>query len=46
MNLRVMVAVELHANVTYYAQHPAINSFYRKKQSVIGGKLFSSCMTV
>ena len=44
--LRVMAAVELHVNTTYYAQHPALKSVYGKRQSVIGGKLFSSYMTV
>ena len=39
--LRVMAAVELHVNATYYAQHPALKSVYGKCQSVIGGKLFS-----
>ena len=29
-------------NATYYAQHPTLRSVYRKKQSVVGRKLFSS----
>ena len=44
--LSVMAAVELHVNATYYAQHSAHKSLYRKSQSVIAGKLFSSYMTV
>ena len=40
-----MAAVELHVNATY-AQHPALKSVTGKSQSVIGGKLFSSCRTV
>ena len=45
--LRVMAAVELHVNATYYAQqHPVLESFYGKDQSVISGKLFSSYKTV
>ena len=43
--LRVMVAVELHVNATYYAQHPALKSVFEKSQSVMGGKLFSSYRT-
>ena len=39
--LRVMVAIDLHVNATYYAQHPALKSVYGKSQPVIGGKLFS-----
>ena len=39
----VMAAVE---NATYYAQHPTLRSVYRKKQSVVGRKLFSSYRTV
>ena len=38
--LRVMTAVELHANATY-TQHPALKSVYEKKAnqlSVMGGK--------
>ena len=38
--LRVMAAVELHENATYYAQYPALKSVYGKGQSVIAGKLF------
>ena len=35
---RVMAAVELHVNATYYVQqHLALESFYGKGQSVIGG---------
>ena len=34
-----MTAVDLHVNATYYAQHPALKSFYQKRQPVIGGKL-------
>ena len=41
-----MAAVELHVNVTYYAQHPALKSVYGKSQSVIGSKLFSSYRTM
>ena len=44
--LRVMAAVELHVNATYYAQHPALKPVYEKSQSVMGGKLFSSYRTV
>ena len=40
--LRVMVSVELHVNARY-AQHPALKLVNGKIQSVIGGKLFSSC---
>ena len=39
--LRVMAAVDLHVNATYYAQHPALKLVYVKSQPVIGGKLFS-----
>ena len=35
--LRVMAPVELHANTTYYAQHPALKSVWKKPIS----KLFS-----
>ena len=31
--LRVIVAVELHVNAIYYAQHPALKSVYEKKIS-------------
>ena len=41
-----MEVIELHINAIYYAQHPALKSVYGKSQSVIGGKLFSSCRTV
>ena len=35
---RVMATVELHVNATYYVeQHLALESFYGKGQSVIGG---------
>ena len=45
--LRLMAAVELHVNATYYTQHPKLKSVYGKKdQSVIHGKLFSSYRTV
>ena len=44
--LRVMAAVELDVNGTYYAQHPTLESVYGKGQSVIGGQLFSSYRTV
>ena len=45
--LRVMAAVELHVNATCYAQqHPALESFYGKGQSVIDVQLFSSYRTV
>ena len=44
--LRVMVAVELHVNAAYYAQHPELKSVYKNSQSVMGGKLFSSYRTV
>ena len=41
--LRVMAAVELHLNATYYAQHPALKSVYEKRsQYIMSGKLFSS----
>ena len=43
---RVMAAVELHVNSTYYAQYPALKSVYEKRQSARGGKLFSSYRTV
>ena len=46
MNLRVMAAAEVHLNAAYYAQHPPLKSAYGKSQSVIGGKLFSSCRAV
>ena len=45
-DLRVIAAVELHVNATYYAQHFALKSVYEKSQSVMGGKLFSSYRTV
>ena len=41
-----MAAVELYVNATHYDQHPALKSGYGKCQSVIGGKLFTSCRTV
>ena len=44
--LRVMAAVELHVNATYYVQHPTLKSLYGKSQPVIIGKLFSSYRTV
>ena len=45
--LRGMAVVELHVNATYYAQqHPTLESFYGKGQSVISGKLFSPYRTV
>ena len=44
--LRVMAAIELQVNDTYYAQHPTLKSFYRKSQSVIVIKLFFSYRTV
>ena len=40
--LKVMAAVELHVNATYYIQHTALKSVYEKSQSIMGGKLFSS----
>ena len=40
--LRVIAAVELHVNATYYAQHPAMKLVYGKNQSVIAGKSFPS----
>ena len=40
--LRVMAAVELYVNATYYAQHPTLKLVYGKSQLVIVGKLFSS----
>ena len=43
---RVIAAVELHLNGTYYAQHPALKSVHEKSQSVMAGKLFSSFRTV
>ena len=36
----VIAAVELYVNATYFVQHPALKSVYRKIQSVIVGKLF------
>ena len=39
--LRVLAAVELHVNSTYYVQYPAVKSIYGIDQSVIAGKLFS-----
>ena len=39
---RKLAAAELHVNVAYHTQHPALKSVYGKSQSVIGGKLFSS----
>ena len=44
--LRVMASVKLHVNATCYAQHPVLKSVYGKSQSVLGGKLFSSCRRV
>ena len=44
--LRVVAAVELHVNVTYYGQHPALKPVYGKSQSVIRGKLFLFFRTV
>ena len=43
---RMRVAVELHVNAAYYAQHPELKSVYKKSQSVMGGKLFPSYRTV
>ena len=40
--LRVMAAVELHVNATYYSQHPALKSVSGKSESVVGGYLSSS----
>ena len=40
--LRVMAAVELYVNATYYAQHLTLKLVYGKSQLVIVGKLFSS----
>ena len=31
--VRVMAAIELHVNETYYAQHPALKSLYEKSQT-------------
>ena len=39
--LKVMTAVELHVNATYYTRNPLLKSVYEKSQSVMGGKLFS-----
>ena len=39
---RKLAAAELHVNVAYHTQHPALKSVYGKSQSVTGGKLFSS----
>ena len=44
--LRVIAAVELHVNATYYAQHQTLKSVNGKSQSVIVGKLFSSSGTI
>ena len=44
--LRVMAAVELNVNVICYAQHPAFKLVYKKGQSIMGSKLFSSYRTV
>ena len=41
MNLRVMAAVELRVNATYYTQHPAFKSVYGKGLAVTDVKLFS-----
>ena len=39
-----MAAVDLHVGkCNTYAQHPSLRSAYRKKEQVIGGKLFSFC---
>ena len=40
--LRVMAAVDLHVNATYYADHPALKSVYGKIQPVIGVSYFHS----
>ena len=40
-----MGAVQLHLNVTCYAQHPSLKLIDEKRQSVMG-KLLSSCWTV
>ena len=37
---RVMEAVELPVNATYYTRHPALKSVYEKSQLALGGKLF------
>ena len=42
----MMVAVELHVNAAYYAQHSALKEVYGKDQSVVADKLFSSYRTV
>ena len=44
--LRVVAAVELHLNVTYYAQHPALKPVYEKSQYIMGDNLFFSYRTV
>ena len=44
--LRLMAAVELYLNGTYYAQHSTLKSVYGKRKSVIGDKLFSSYRAV
>ena len=39
-----MAAVDLHVGkCNTYAQHLSLRSAYRKKEQVIGGKLFSFC---
>ena len=43
---RVMAAVELHVNATYYAQHLALKSVCEKSQWVTSDKLFSSYRTM
>ena len=44
--IRVIAAIELHVNATYYVQHPALKSVYGKRQSVMRSKLYSSYRTV
>ena len=44
--VRVIAAIELHGNATYFAQHPALKSVYGKSQSVIVAKLFFTYRTV
>ena len=37
---RIMEAVELHVNATYYVQYYALKSVDEKSQSLMGGKFF------
>ena len=40
-DLKAMAAVELHLNVTYYVQCPALKSVNEKSQLVMGAKFFT-----